>query len=259
MSDEEIIHFAGPTMTFGPRRRQRCLWCGALIQEYDLGAIAIPEAGRKPEHKGKPIQDDEISHWSGLVAVSGRKALRRTTVDNYRRSPARGDHAAVRAAASGSRDWAAPRLVQGGVGRMTPEQILERALMTHEGHWAMLAQLLRALDTDEQAGRSLHRKARELMACALQAGYEGREPTPKPPRADACHKADEWVGMQLLRDIGPRGLSEVDWTTLGGRLTQFAGPRICDQGVPVEVLAKQYVSDALSERQRALLEQREAA
>lgn len=112
---------------------------------------------------------------------------------------------------------------------MTPEQILERALMAHEGHWAMLASLLRALDTDEQAGRSLHREARELMAKALRVGYEGREPTPKPPRADAYHKADVWVGMQLLRDIGPRGLSEVDWTALGGRLTQFAGTRICDR------------------------------
>jgi hypothetical protein len=68
------------------------------------------------------------------------------------------------------------------------------------------------------------------MACALRAGFEGREPTPRRPGVDHYRKAEQWVGMQLLRDVGPRGLSEVDWTALGGRLTGLAGTRICDRG-----------------------------
>jgi hypothetical protein len=109
------------------------------------------------------------------------------------------------------------------------EATVERALSAHEGHWTLLAFTLRALDDDEQAGAFLRRHVRDDMARALLAGYEGREPTPKRPGVDHIHKADEWVGVQLLRDVGPRGLSEIDWTALGGRLTQLAGPRICDR------------------------------
>lgn len=112
----------------------------------------------------------------------------------------------------------------------TPVEVtIERALTAHEGHWTLLAFTLRALDDDEQAGRTLRRRVRDDMARALLAGYEGREPTPKRPGVDHIHKADEWVGMQLLRDVGPRGLSEIDWAGLGGRLTRLAGPRISDR------------------------------
>jgi hypothetical protein len=116
-----------------------------------------------------------------------------------------------------------------GSSRPPVEATIERALTAHEGYWTLLAFSLRALDNDEQAGRTLRRRVRDDMARALLAGYEGREPTPKRPGVDHYHKADEWVGMQLLRDIGPRGLSEIDWTALGARLSQLAGPRICDR------------------------------
>lgn len=36
----EIVHLAGPPVTFGTFRRQRCLWCGALIDEIDLNNIS---------------------------------------------------------------------------------------------------------------------------------------------------------------------------------------------------------------------------
>lgn len=109
---------------------------------------------------------------------------------------------------------------------MTVECLIERILIAHESHWDHLARLLRALETDEEAAWSLHRHVREAMGHALLAGYEGREPTPRKPSLHAYHKAQQWVGMQLLRDIGPRGMSEVDWIGLGRSLTALAGPRI---------------------------------
>jgi hypothetical protein len=109
---------------------------------------------------------------------------------------------------------------------MTIERQIEAVLTAHETHWRLLAALLRALDTDEEAAWSLHRHVRDAMGQALLAGYEGREPTPRRPPAYAHHKAEQWVGMQLLRDIGPRGLIEVDWLRLARALTALAGPRI---------------------------------
>lgn len=113
---------------------------------------------------------------------------------------------------------------------MSPvERTIERALTAHETHWTLMAFTLRALDTDDEAAHYLRRHVRELMACALRAGYEGREATPKRPGLDHHHKADEWIGMQLLRDIGPRGLAEVQWTALGAHMTELAGERIADR------------------------------
>jgi hypothetical protein len=109
---------------------------------------------------------------------------------------------------------------------MTVERLIEQVVTAHEGHWDHLAWLLRALETEEEAAWSLHKHVREVMGYALLAGYEGREPTPRKPSLHAHHKAQQWVGMQLLRDIGPRGMSEVDWIGLGRSLTELAGPRI---------------------------------
>jgi hypothetical protein len=36
-------HVAGPTLTFDDRyQRQVCLWCGEVLEEYDLANIAVP-------------------------------------------------------------------------------------------------------------------------------------------------------------------------------------------------------------------------
>lgn len=109
---------------------------------------------------------------------------------------------------------------------MSIERVIEEALTAHETHWADLSRLLRALETDTEAAWMLHRHVRNAMGHALLAGYEGREPTPRKPPLHAHHKAQEWVGMQLLRDIGPRGLTEVDWLSVARSLTRLAGPRI---------------------------------
>ena len=57
---------AGPVITFGSVSRQRCSWCGALIDEKDMTRIAvqIPEDGSDP----LPLAWWEVG---GLVAVSG--------------------------------------------------------------------------------------------------------------------------------------------------------------------------------------------
>jgi hypothetical protein len=109
---------------------------------------------------------------------------------------------------------------------MNIERVIEETLTAHETHWSGLASLLRALETDAEAAWSLHRHVRNAMGHALLAGFEGHEPTPKRPPLGAHHKAEQWVGMQLLRDIGPRGLSEVDWRAVARSLTSLAGPRI---------------------------------
>lgn len=81
MSDE-IIHFAGESMAFGTIRRQRCLWCGALIDEKDIAAIAIADDESRGERQGKPLEWDELGHWSGLVAVSGTNPRLLRAVDD---------------------------------------------------------------------------------------------------------------------------------------------------------------------------------
>lgn len=109
------------------------------------------------------------------------------------------------------------------------ERTIEEILTADETYWRLLAALLRAFETDEEAAISLRRHVKRAMAVALLAGYEGREPTPKRPRPHATHKAEEWVGMQLLRDIGPPKLVDIDWTELGRRMAALAGPRIKDR------------------------------
>lgn len=41
MSDTEVIHIAGMSITIGTLLRQRCAWCGALILDEDLSRVAV--------------------------------------------------------------------------------------------------------------------------------------------------------------------------------------------------------------------------
>lgn len=68
---DEIIHIAGPVITFNRTARQRCAWCGALIQEYDLANIGVLESDRPAERRGKPVELDDVAWWEGLVAIDG--------------------------------------------------------------------------------------------------------------------------------------------------------------------------------------------
>jgi hypothetical protein len=82
MNDQEIIHFAGPPFTFGTITRQRCLWCGALIQECDLANIGVEESSRKPEMRGKPLDLDKLGWWDGLVGVTGTNPMMYRVIDD---------------------------------------------------------------------------------------------------------------------------------------------------------------------------------
>jgi len=42
-----ITHIAGHQVQVGSRLRQRCSWCGAVLCDYDLQRIAVPE-GQDP-------------------------------------------------------------------------------------------------------------------------------------------------------------------------------------------------------------------
>jgi hypothetical protein len=106
------------------------------------------------------------------------------------------------------------------------ERHITTHLTAHEGYWRQLAALLRAMESEEEAAVALRRQVRNAMAYALLAGYEGFGPTPRRPRRDATNMAQQWVGMKLLRDVGPRELDRIDWSEIARGLTQLAGPRI---------------------------------
>lgn len=57
-----ITHVAGLPVTVGPRMRQRCAWCGAVLVDYDLSRLAVPEG-----------QDPTPATWEAgaLVVVDG--------------------------------------------------------------------------------------------------------------------------------------------------------------------------------------------
>ena len=78
----EIIHIAGPVITFGSVARQRCSWCGALIQERDVAMMACVESERAPERQGKPLDFEEIGWWHGLVAIDGTNPVMLYAVDD---------------------------------------------------------------------------------------------------------------------------------------------------------------------------------
>ena len=70
-----VIHIAGPHVTIGPLMRQRCLWCGYLLIDYDLERIAVPEG-----------QDPTPATWphGELVLVDGNVS---TLVDHKDHDP----------------------------------------------------------------------------------------------------------------------------------------------------------------------------
>lgn len=80
MSDElpTQTHIAAPSVRFREIIRQRCLWCGALIEEWDLTRISRPlESGEDPDAQWEP------SVWpaGALVRASGTSPRIKTTVE----------------------------------------------------------------------------------------------------------------------------------------------------------------------------------
>jgi hypothetical protein len=68
MEEPSQVHLAGPTLRVGNVRRQRCIWCGALLEEYDLTRVSrVLEPGEDPDAPWEPAS------WEvgGLVRLSG--------------------------------------------------------------------------------------------------------------------------------------------------------------------------------------------
>jgi len=40
-AEREIVHIAGLDVRVGPHLRQRCAWCGAIIEDVDLSTIQV--------------------------------------------------------------------------------------------------------------------------------------------------------------------------------------------------------------------------
>jgi len=61
-----ITHIAGAQVQVGSRLRQRCSWCGAVLCDYDLTRIAVPE-GQDPApgmwETGRLVEVDGCASW----------------------------------------------------------------------------------------------------------------------------------------------------------------------------------------------------
>lgn len=51
---EGIVHIAGPDIQVNAQLRQRCAWCGAVLIDYALERIAVPE-GQDPRPGTWPV------------------------------------------------------------------------------------------------------------------------------------------------------------------------------------------------------------
>ncbi len=61
-----ITHIAGAQVQAGARLRQRCSWCGAVLCDYGLTRIAVPE-GQDPTpgmwETGRLVEVDGNASW----------------------------------------------------------------------------------------------------------------------------------------------------------------------------------------------------
>ena len=78
----EIVHLAGPQITFDGVARQRCAWCGALIEERDLSNMAVAtDSTASPEVQQEEANRVALGAWEGFVAVEGTFPVRKSAVD----------------------------------------------------------------------------------------------------------------------------------------------------------------------------------
>lgn len=69
---EGIVHIAGPDIQVNNQLRQRCAWCGAVLVDYALERIAVPE-GQDPRPATWPVSE--------LVEVDGNASWIRPHTD----------------------------------------------------------------------------------------------------------------------------------------------------------------------------------
>jgi hypothetical protein len=66
-----VLHLVGPAIAVGTIRRQRCMWCGALLQEDDLARMAwsLNEDGSDPGPPGAWPAGEVVSVEDGNPRV----------------------------------------------------------------------------------------------------------------------------------------------------------------------------------------------
>jgi hypothetical protein len=68
----EIVHLAGPVITFDGVSRQRCAWCGALIEERDHSNMMVAtDSSASPEVQQEEANSAGRGRWEGFVAIEG--------------------------------------------------------------------------------------------------------------------------------------------------------------------------------------------
>lgn len=67
---EEIVHIAGPSITFDNVKVQRCAWCGALIESRDFSNMAVAtDRTASAEVQQEEANNVGRSGWKGFVSV----------------------------------------------------------------------------------------------------------------------------------------------------------------------------------------------
>jgi hypothetical protein len=78
----EIVHLAGPQITFDNVVRQRCVWCGAMIEERDLSNMAVAtDSDASPEVQQEEANRAVRAGWEGFVAIEGTFPVVKSAVD----------------------------------------------------------------------------------------------------------------------------------------------------------------------------------
>lgn len=74
-----LVHLAGLPVRVGDVIRQRCAWCGALIDDLDLTRVAVAlEPGQTDDDARRMFVDDDgnpVRGWDGFVAVDDAGAM----------------------------------------------------------------------------------------------------------------------------------------------------------------------------------------
>lgn len=77
----EIVHLAGPQITFDGVARQRCCWCGALIEERDFSNMAVAvDPSASAEVQQEEANSAAQGSWKGFVAIDGTNPVCKSAV-----------------------------------------------------------------------------------------------------------------------------------------------------------------------------------
>lgn len=76
--DESVAHWVGPVVRIGSLQRQRCMWCGAMIDETDLSRVAVQLQPGDPPMLSQDELAKRLGYWEAgaFVAVDKTSSVR---------------------------------------------------------------------------------------------------------------------------------------------------------------------------------------